>query len=364
MPKTDVDDLTELLSKLVGFKTVTGQFEAATECAHYAEKYLNNRGMQTVLHKSGGFPSLIATTQKTKKPKLLLHAHLDVVPATEPMFNLQEKDGKLIGRGVSDMKFAGAVFLKLVDELKEDIQSYDFGIMFTFDEEIGGQDGVNALLKSGYRADVCILPDAGDNWRLQVTHKGAWIVRISTLGVAAHGSRPWDGDNAIHRLIDALNEISQLFKAQHEGTDTLSVNKISGGQAMNQVADFAEATLDIRFISNDIYDGLSEKIEKIASTYKAQLETIACVKCVKTDPENPYVASFLRVAEKIHGKPIETVKSLGASDARYFDEYDIPTILVKPDCGSHHADKEWLDKDGFEKYYLLIKDYVKQEAKL
>jgi len=294
----------------------------------------------------------------------LLHAHLDVVPCPGSLFKLTEKGGKLCGRGVYDMKFAGAVFLKVVDELQAELADYDFGIMFSFDEEIGGENGVKAWLKDGYKAKVCVLPDAGDNWHIELSHKGVWIVRLSAKGIAAHGSRPWDGDNAIHRLLDALDEISQLFKDQHSETDTLSINTINGGRALNQVADAAEATLDIRFLSEEEYEQLRKKVETIAATYKITVDTVHHVKCVKTDMSNPYVAAFLRVAEEVWGEPLKTIRSLGASEAIFFDAFDIPTILVRPLGGDAHSDTEWLDKASFEKYYELIKKYIQTEAKL
>ena len=362
--KQEAKTLTELLADLVAFKTVSGDNLSGGECLNYLEHYLGHRGMYLDSN-ADGFPYLVATTQPTKSPKILLQAHLDVVPCQASLFTLTEKDGKLFGRGVYDMKFAAAVFLKLADELQ--LSDYDFGIMLTFDEELGGaggKNGVKALLEAGYRAKVCILPDAGDNWQIEATHKGAWIVRLSAKGIAAHGSRPWDGDNAIHRLIDALHEVSQLFKSQQVETDTLSINQIAGGRAANQVADAAEAILDVRFLSNELYEELRTRIESIAGKYKITPETVAHVKCVKTDMKNPYVVSFLEMARKFHGSPLKSSHSLGASDARYFAEFKIPTILLRPSGGGAHSDSEWIGKSDLEKYYQLIKAYVQKEARL
>src|SRR5579884_1302938 len=116
--------LVEILSDLVAFKTVTGDHLSAADCREYLESFLSRCGMQLQNHKSGEFTSLVATTQATKRPKILLQAHLDVVPAGGPLFKLHEKGGSLVGRGVYDMKFAGAVFLKLVDDLQAKLNDY------------------------------------------------------------------------------------------------------------------------------------------------------------------------------------------------------------------------------------------------
>lgn len=184
-------DLDGILEDLVAFRTVTGDYEAAMGCLGYAEAYLKNQGMKVARHEFNGFPSLVATTRRAKTPKVLLQSHIDVVAAPDSCFNIKRKGNKLFGRGVMDMKFATAVFLKIAGDLKDSLADYDFGIMLTSDEETGGADGVKALLDAGYGAGVCLLPDAGKGWKLETSHKGCWIGCAKAKGVAAHGSKPW-----------------------------------------------------------------------------------------------------------------------------------------------------------------------------
>lgn len=352
--------LAEILADLVAFRTVSGEHQAASKCLKYADDYLAKRGMLVKRLEFNRFPSLVATTRPTKKPKLLLQAHIDVVSAPDSCYKMHEKDGKLSGRGVFDMKFAAAVFLKVVDELQDQLAGYDFGIMLSSDEEIGGAHGVKALLAAGYGADVCVLPDAGKGWKIETSHKGCWIGRAVAYGTAAHGSKPWDGDNAIDHLVDALSEIRKLFKDQHPDSDTLSTNKISGGAVVNQVADRAEATLDMRFIDDGSYSRLYKKMEAIAKRHDVSLETIRHMKVSSTDVDHALVVPFARIAERVRGRPLERVRSLGTSDGRFFTEKNIPVILVRPDGGGSHGDDEWIDKKDLEKYYQVVKTYVEE----
>lgn len=350
----------QLLADLVAFRTVSGERQAALDCLDYADTYLAHRGMKLVRHEFNGFPSLVATTRGTKKPKLLLQAHIDVVSAPDSCYKLHEKDGKLFGRGVFDMKFAAAIFLKLADELQENLDRYDFGIMLTSDEEIGGEHGVKALLDDGYEAGVCFLPDAGKGWKIEESHKGCWIGRLSACGKAAHGSKPWEGENAIDKLADALSEIRHMFDGQHADSDTLSFNKISGGAAFNQIADKAEAIFDMRFIDNQSYNRTREKIIAIAARHDVSLETVRHIKVSRTDVNHPLVKPFLEIVERVHGKPPERVRSLGISDARFFTDIGVPVILIRPQGGGSHADGEWIDKADLEKYYQVVKAYVEE----
>jgi succinyl-diaminopimelate desuccinylase len=139
-----------ILGRLISFPTVSGPTEEMSACFDYVESILSEHGMHVQRHNSNGFPSLIATSRDTTCPKVLLQAHLDVVPADPTFYSLQEKGGKLYGRGSFDMKFAAACYIALVRSLGATLQDYSFGIMFTSDEEIGGKNGVNYLLNNGY----------------------------------------------------------------------------------------------------------------------------------------------------------------------------------------------------------------------
>jgi succinyl-diaminopimelate desuccinylase len=357
-------ELTELLAKLVAMPTVSADLVAACKCADFAEAYLTERGMHVARLESNGFPGLVATSQPTKQPKVLLQAHLDVVPGRADLFDLQERAGRLVGRGTFDMKFAGAVFLQVVDALRDDLTDYDFGVMLSFDEEIGGKDGVRFLLEQGYRSEVCILPDGGQDWQLETGHKGAWLAKLTAKGRAAHGSRPWEGDNAIHRLIDALHEIKQLFKDQDIDTDSFSVNMVSGGDTVNKVADWAEASIDIRFLSNAGCDKLQTKVGHLAKNHGVTVETLFCIKICEIDLKHPLVRSFIEIAEQVHGRPLGRARSLGTSDAHWFADLDIPTILIRPEGGEPHSNDEWISQEGLEKYYRVIKTYIQEEAKV
>lgn len=356
----EAETLDRILADLVAFKTVSGEYEAAMGCLGYAEAYLARCGMHVRREEYDGFPSLVATSRPAKRPKVLLQAHIDVVSAPDSCYRMQEKDGKLFGRGVFDMKFAAAIFLKVADELQDRLADYDFGIMLTSDEEVGGMNGVKKLLDAGYGADVCVLPDAGKGWKIETSHKGCWIGRVSATGLAAHGSKPWDGDNAIDRLIDALCAIRELFKDQHEDSDTLSVNKILGGAVVNQVADKAEAIMDLRFLDDESFARQQRRMEDIARRYNVSLETVRHITVSRTNVDHPLVQPFLTIAERLHGEPLKRVRSLGMSDAHYFTKQGTPVILVRPDGGGSHGDGEWVDKADLKTYFDVVKAYVRE----
>lgn len=356
--------LTAKLADLIALPTMSQDAAAASKAVDFLTTKCQQHDLQVDRLERNGFPSLVATTQGSKQPKLLLQAHIDVVPAKPHGYALRQQDGKLYGRGVFDMKFAAACYLQLVEELKEELSMYDFGLMFTSDEEIGGQDGVAWLLDHGYGAEVCILPDGGNDWQLETVCNGAWQIALTALGKTAHGSRPWEGENAISRLMDGLSAVSALFGEPQPGESTLTISQISGGEAINQVPDNATATLDIRFPEAEDYDRLTREITAIAEQHQLDLTTVTRNDVCRTDVTQPHVARFIELAEQLRGKPLGTCRSYGGSDARFFAKHNIPTIVIRPNGGGAHSDDEWIDETELAKFYEVIKAYIVETAKI
>jgi len=354
----------DILSDLISFQSVSGHSSEVDSCFDYIETFLLERHMQVTRLTSNGFPSIIATSRVTKTPQVLLQAHVDVVPAKDDFFKLSEKEGKLYGRGVFDMKFAVACFLQVAHALKDRLDDYDFGIMFSSDEEIGGKNGVSYLLDKGYGADVCILPDGGNDWQIEATCNGLWIVRILASGQSAHGSRPWEGRNAINNLIEGLSEIREFFGELKPLKNSITISNIQGGSAVNQVPDHAEAVLDMRFINAQECATHKQAIKKILARRGLEFATVGFVEARSVDITQPDVASFLAIAEDVTRQPITKTHSFGTTDACYFTEHDIPTIVLRPTGGGAHSDHEWIDKAGVVQFYEVIKQYVMQTTKI
>ena len=356
-----------LLADLIAIPSVTGDRVRSEQAIDFTAAYLRERGMHVKQFSSGGFPSLVATTRDTKKPTVLLAAHLDVVAATPAMFQLRLENGMYYGRGVWDMKFAAALYLHLVDELKNNLASYDFGIMFTTDEESFGQYGTGMLLADeGYRPSVCILPDAIKPWHVQSSAKGSCYGEVTALGISAHGSRPWEGESASFKLIHILEQIIALFKdAQRPDTMTLNIGIIRAGEAsFNQIPDSASATLDIRYIDETAFADTWSRITALCEQAGGQAKIIGDLRRpVQSDLRHPLVRRFLRQVQLQHGSLPPSVASNGTSDARFFPQYAIPCILLSPKGGGFHGNDEWLDEADYHTYHQLLREYVEDVAR-
>ncbi|HSX28995.1 MAG TPA: M20/M25/M40 family metallo-hydrolase [Candidatus Saccharimonadales bacterium] len=358
-------ELVGMLSDLVSLPTVTGQYDANHDALDYIERFVAERGMHVVRHEWNGVESLIATTKVTKTPTVMLAAHIDVLPAPEASFQLTEKDGKLYGRGVLDMKFAIATYLKLVDSLADNLQDYDFGIMITTDEEAGGYDGVVRLIEAGYIPKVCVLPDGGDNWQVQIHAKGALGFTLSATGKASHGSRPWLGENAVLRLMDAIRDIYALFP-EHMGprTNTVSIGKIQGGNAINQVADSAELLLDVRVLTEAEHARLLAEIEAICERHDVQAALTWDIPVTEFDLKDPYIKPFADIIQEVTGTVVKGSRTTGTNDIRFFKPHNTPCISFYPPGDGHHGPIEWIDKQALYDTAEIVEQYIRRMAKV
>src|SRR5687768_3421961 len=110
----NLSTLEQRLKLLVAMPTETRHSKACKQAVESLAEECRTLGL-FVTRYDGQHPSLVATTQRTKSPKIMLVAHLDVVPASdEDQFKLKVSAKKLKGRGVYDMKFAAACFLEFL----------------------------------------------------------------------------------------------------------------------------------------------------------------------------------------------------------------------------------------------------------
>ncbi|MGM0439125.1 MAG: M20 family metallopeptidase [Patescibacteria group bacterium] len=349
----------KILEKLIGFKTVSKDKKENKKALEYVEEELSDLQLYKKWEKSEDFSSLILTTKKTKKPKVFLQAHIDVVPGSEDLFSLKEKEGKYIGRGVYDMKFAIACYIKLLKELKDELSNLDLGVMITSDEELGGFNGVGSLVEKGYIGDFCFLPDGRTNWELEEGAKGVIHLKLKAQGKAAHASRPWQGKNAAERLLLFINDLKELYPDTDENyRTTATLTKIHSGKAGNQVPEFAEALVDIRFVPETNVEEVMKNIDSIKKDY-IELEKVVTGPSFKWNVNNKYFKKFFQIAKDRYGRKRRTAFSHGSSDARFFASKKIPTLVVKPKGGGHHGPNEWISKEDLERYYQVLKEFVK-----
>jgi succinyl-diaminopimelate desuccinylase len=356
---SNLTQLEQRLNLLVGMPTVTGDMTACQQAIDAVSEECRTLGMH--VHKYGGpHPSMVATTRKTRSPKIMLVAHLDVVPPShDGHFTLKASTKKLSGRGVYDMKHAAACFLEFLHVYAEKLDQYDLGVMLTTDEEIGGYDGVAKLLQDeGWRADVAYIPDSSSGMRLEARAKGVLQVELTAKGRDAHSSRLWEGDNALSRMTDFLTWLQKGYPNKNKTEATLSVNYLHAGDATNQIPDKALARIDIRSFSDTELSAINSTIKTEAKKRGISHKTLLAGDPLVLDKDNEYVKKFWSSFDDIVGREHAYIDAYGATDGRWFAEYGIPCIIIAPDGGDFHGPDEWVSRSDLKIFYDMTVDYI------
>lgn len=349
------------LEPLVNFYPASSDQTRVKALLEHAKHICDKAGLYTNLYQEQGIWNLFAAPYETKHVKVLLQSHIDVVPADDQPFRV---DGEAFhGRGTFDMLFAAASYLRFITEHTAQLKDLDFGIFLSGDEELSGEHGVRYFLEQGYTADICILPDAGTHLGvMNIAAKGISVTKIRTNGKAHHGSRPWEGDNATSKLVHLLAEAEELFDHSDHDNSTMTISILRAGEADNQGPKTAEATLDIRYKDKADLKRINAGLTRLLEKYDGEIVNRLEGDDYQLDMGNPLVQSFITEYETSIGKPIETMKAPGSSDARFFSAHNIPVIMLRPKGHGAHGDNEWISITETEQFYQILTTYILKVA--
>lgn len=350
-------NLETTLSQLISFPSVSSNPQACHEILEFVRAQIAPYGMHISGNTETDNPWLLATTQNTKEPDVLFAAHLDVVPAQPELFTLQKKDGKLYGRGTYDMKNAAACYLELIKNNAQALGELNVGFLFTTDEEVGGLSLMD-ILETGLRPKLVFIPDGGDSWKIEERAKGFHDVKITAAGHSAHGSRPWEGSNALHRILDVVAILRREYPSTERSGPTLAITTMQAGEAVNQIPDHAEVKMDFRTFSKLDIEAFKQHLGELEQTHDVTVEPTQFGAPLTFNKQAPVVQDFLQTLREVTGKDPEYCESYGGTDARYFAMYDIPCIILTPTGAGRHSPHEWVLAEDLLKYYQLIERWL------
>lgn len=397
----------QLLADIIELQTENNN---EIEVCHYLKNLFDKYDINSKILKVNEQRANIVAEIGSGSPILALSGHMDVVDAgnqdnwTYPPFQLTEKDGKLYGRGTTDMKGGLMALVITLIELKEQNQlpQGTIRLLATAGEE-KEQEGAKLLADKGYLDDVdglMIAEPTGSG--IYYAHKGSMSCKVTATGKAVHSSVPFIGDNAIDTLLEFYNQfkekyselkkndtkheldVAPMFKSligkeisEEDANDasglTAVCSIINGGKQFNSVPDEASLEFNVRPVpeyDNDFVESFFQNIINDVNTNKLSLEIPSNHRPVTSDKNSKLITTIKDVASSyIEQGEIFVSALVGATDASSFlgdnkDNVDLAIFGPGNPLMAHQID-EYIEKDMYLKYIDIFKEasiqYLKEK---
>lgn len=359
--EAEMTEIRESLARLVAFASISGSDMGAMLDWLTAEVAPHTSLCQRLPATDNCGEALLLRIGEGKSG-LVLAGHLDVVPVagqpwTGDPFTLRAADGRYYGRGVCDMKGFFACALALLPKLPP--LRAPLWLAISCDEEIGCLSAprlAHALREHGAGGAYVWV---GEPTLMQpvVAHKGITNLRTIVHGRAAHSSQVGQGASAIHaaaRLIAAIEDVMREMQAEGQLDPhfdvphaSLHVGKISGGTAVNIVADRCQFDWEIRHLPHETFAAIRARVASAERALEAQYPglriettpTIATVAALQ-DADNADWLALLGA----HLPDATRQYVAYATEAGAYQQAGLPALICGPGSirQAHQAD-EWIE---------------------
>ncbi len=386
------DDLVslELIRKLVAFDTTSRESNLAL--IEWVRAYLDGHGVTSTLtydddrRKANLFATLPARDGNATRGGIVLSGHTDVVPVdgqqwdSDP-FTVTVKDGRLYGRGVTDMKSFSAVGLSFVPEFLRRGLAKPVHFALSYDEEVGCI-GVRRLIADivarGVQPAGCIVGEP-TGMELVVAHKGKQSWRCRVRGFEAHSSLTPLGVNAVQIACDLVAYIAARARGfrddggQDHGYDvpysTAHVGVIRGGTALNIVPRDCTFEFEIRHLPFDDPDAFFADVQAFAQRLVPAMQAVHADTWIEFDAlstlpgfDTDDGSAITALAHACNGTRDVAKVSFGA-EASLFHRANVPTVICGPGhIAQAHQPNEWVTLEQVAQCEAFMRRLVEHVA--
>jgi len=313
---------------------------------------------------AAGRPNVIARMGKAGGRSLMFNGHIDVVGVegmTHAPWAAEERDGRIFGRGASDMKGGVAAMCAAAARAAKDIADGELIVTAVVDEEYESA-GTRALVAAGVRADAAIVTEP-TGLSIMPAHKGFVWATVTTHGRAAHGSR-WDiGVDAIRHAGHVLAELDRLDteilpRRSHAllGRPSVHASLIEGGTGMSTYPDRCTVRIERRTIPGETVEDVRAEIDEGMASLRARVPDFRADVAIDLAQQPSDVATdapiVLALSDALRAESLSVrVEGMSAwTDAALLNAAGIPAICFGPgDMGLAHAAEEFISASDIER---------------
>ncbi|EAC4354728.1 ArgE/DapE family deacylase [Listeria monocytogenes] len=367
----------QILKDIVNIDSTNGHEE---QVANYLQKLFAEYGIESEkVQYDVDRASLVSEIGSNDGKVLAFSGHMDVVDAGDvskwkfPPFEATEHEGKIYGRGATDMKSGLAAMVIAMIELHEEKQKLNgkIRLLATVGEEVG-ELGAEQLTQKGYADDLDgLIIGEPSGHRIVYAHKGSINYTVKSTGKNAHSSMPEFGVNAIDNLLLFYNEVEKFVKSIDATNEILgdfihNVTVIDGGNQVNSIPEKAQLQGNIRSIpemdNETVKQVLVKIINKLNKQENVNLELIFDYdkQPVFSDKNSDLVHIAKSVASDIVKEEIPLLGISGTTDAAEFTKAKkaFPVIIFGPGNETPHQVNENVPVEN----YLEMIDVYKRIA--
>jgi acetylornithine deacetylase len=377
------------LRALVGFDTVSHRSNLAL--IDYLESVLLPLGarLERIEDQTGQKANLLASFGPTDKAGYILSGHTDVVPvegqdwSTDP-FTLTELNGKLFGRGTSDMKGFLACCLAMAPKMAAAPLQAPLHIAFSYDEEVGCI-GVRDIIKRfnawDIRPQACFVGEP-TSMHVVTGHKAKRALRGVVTGTPGHSSLAPNFVNAIEYAAEFLVELRRLGReiektGEHDPLfdvpfTTTHVGVINGGEALNIVPEHCSFEFEFRALPGDDVDAmvtrmqhfaeemLLPRMQAISPASDFRFEWFSSYPGLDTNPAEEVVG----LAKKLAARNDHSKVAYGTEGGLFSTTGDIPTVVCGPgDIDRAHKADEYITRDELSACEAFTDSLIKHASR-
>lgn len=360
-----IEQVEQLLQDLVSINSVNPDLVPGApgemEIARYIAHWLEQAGLEVHWHEvTPQRPNVVGILRGSGGGKnLILNGHIDTVGVAGMVAPHQPRiqQGRLYGRGAYDMKGGVAACMVAIAAAKQLSLRGDLIFTAVMDEEYAGQ-GTMAIVRQ-YQAEAALIAEPTE-LQLVIAHKGFVWLDIETQGVAAHGSRPDLGVDAITRMGRLLVELDHLSAELGQrnghsllGYGSLHASLIQGGQELSSYPARCRLSLERRTLPGETPTSVEAELLEIVArlsqadgTFKATIHPGLARTPLETPLDSDIVQVVQDAAANRLSRPCPIVGVPYWTDAATLAAAGIPTVLFGPTGTGAHAEEEWVDLDS------------------
>lgn len=363
-------DATGLLCDLIRIPSVTDDVAEVNRCVEFLHARLEAEGLVCAEEVfEGGRKALWASNITGKRPDLVVVVHLDVVPVdSADEFEPVVDDYAVRGRGTEDCKGnAVAAISALLDIAADKASGASMGILFATDEETGGRTTAGMVERGYGAAKAALVYDSPGGHDVFVGQKGILRLRLVAEGRGGHASAPWEFDNPVLKLADAIIRLRAQWEAKYprakdEWHNSLAPTMLSAGKAVNQIPDTATAMVDIRFIETSTPEGLADEVREMTGL---KVELVEEFPCVTFEPSGPAFDTLSEIiSSHSDGAKVGFRRMCGATDARHLASLGVPIAVTGVDGDGAHSHGEYVVISSIPKFAAIAADYARRLGSL